>query len=100
MLLLVFCSLLSTRLLPKDNVIPKSREKAKKIISKLGLDYNSIHACGNDCILFGGEYEKSTSCHICGHHALGNTMAVKQYYDIPHCHHEYVRIFCSPNLSN
>ena len=50
MLLLVFCSFLATKLLPKDNNIPKSREDAKKIISKLGLDYNSIHTCGNDCI--------------------------------------------------
>jgi hypothetical protein len=35
------------------------------VISKLGLDYNSIHACENDCILFQGEYENFVICPIC-----------------------------------
>ena len=47
-------------------MIPKSREEAKKIIASLGIEYNTIHACINDCILYRGEYEKETTCPKCG----------------------------------
>ena len=32
----------------------------------LGLDYQKIHACPNDCMLFWDEHEQATSCHVCG----------------------------------
>ena len=54
MLLFVFCNLLSVKLLSKDNIIPKLREEAKKMIFKLSLDRNSIDACKNNSILFRG----------------------------------------------
>ena len=59
-------SLLSTKFLPQGNNLPNTQQEAKKIITKLGLDYNSIHACENDCILFRGEYEKCVVCPTCG----------------------------------
>ncbi|MCO5587800.1 hypothetical protein L7F22_041752 [Adiantum nelumboides] len=49
---LALFKLLSQKLLPPTNVFPTSRGYAKKMISKLGLDYNMIHACPNDCILY------------------------------------------------
>ena len=39
-------------LLPEGSNIPTSYYEAKKMLCDLGLRYESIHACGNDCILF------------------------------------------------
>ncbi|XP_028056155.1 uncharacterized protein LOC114260277 [Camellia sinensis] len=41
-----------TKLLPKDNLVPKSTYEAKKILHELGLSYELIDACVNDCVLF------------------------------------------------
>ncbi|XP_028085055.1 uncharacterized protein LOC114286158 [Camellia sinensis] len=41
-----------TKLLPKDNLVPKSTYEAKKILLELGLSYELIDACVNDCVLF------------------------------------------------
>ncbi|MCI35799.1 hypothetical protein A2U01_0057020, partial [Trifolium medium] len=35
--------------LPEGNVLPKSYYETKKMISGLGLGYEKIHACPNDC---------------------------------------------------
>jgi hypothetical protein len=44
--------------LPKDNELPDSTYKAKKVLYPLGLEVQKIHACINDCILYcGEEYE-------------------------------------------
>ena len=44
---------------------PKSYYEAKKMIGGLGLSYNKIHACPNDCMLYRKEYENDTECHVC-----------------------------------
>ncbi|XP_039115902.1 uncharacterized protein LOC120251450 [Dioscorea cayenensis subsp. rotundata] len=45
---------------------PKSSYEAKKIIKALGLNYEKIHVCKQDCMLFWREYASAESCHICG----------------------------------
>ncbi|CAA0813526.1 Unknown protein [Striga hermonthica] len=45
--------------LPSGEVLPQSYYEAKKIIRDLGLDYEKIHACVNDCVLFRKEHEKA-----------------------------------------
>ena len=35
------------------------------MIGGLGLSYNKIHACPNDCMLYRKEYENDTECHVC-----------------------------------
>ena len=61
------------------NALPTSRDEAKKMISKLGLDYNVIHACPNDCILYRGGYDNEEKCPKCG------TLHYKDAYGkIPH----------------
>ena len=35
------------------------------MIGGLGLSYNKIHACPNDCMLYRKEYENYTECHVC-----------------------------------
>ena len=52
-------------LLPDDNVLPKGTYEAKKILCKMGLQYEKIHACPKDCILFRNEHESLKTCPIC-----------------------------------
>lgn len=52
-------------LLPKDNLLPRSHYEARKYVAKLGLSYNSIHACRNGCCLFRKELLGALSCPKC-----------------------------------
>src|SRR3989337_898797 len=54
------------KMLPKDNELPDSTYKAKKVVCPLGLEVQKIHACPNDCILYYGEYEDFKACPVCG----------------------------------
>ncbi|CAL9017898.1 unnamed protein product [Prunus brigantina] len=53
-------------LLPKGNTLPSSMYEAKKTLSALGMSYEKIHACPNDCILYRKDYEDLTDCPTCG----------------------------------
>jgi len=46
--------------------IPASYAEAKNIICALGLGYESIHVCPNNCVLFRKELAKKDACPICG----------------------------------
>jgi hypothetical protein len=49
--------------LPKDNELPDSTYKTKKVLCPLGLEVQKIHACINDCILYRDtEYENLEAC--------------------------------------
>ena len=52
-------------ILPNDNSLPKSMYEAKNIMKLLGLDYEKIHACRNDCILYRNEFENLSECPRC-----------------------------------
>ncbi|XP_074283399.1 uncharacterized protein LOC141607949 [Silene latifolia] len=49
-------------MLPEDNVLPNRTYAAKKILRGIGMKYEKIHACPNDCILYRKEYETCTHC--------------------------------------
>ena len=49
-----------------DVNLPPSFNAAKNIIKELGLDYQKIHACPNDCMLYWGENINETKCKVCG----------------------------------
>jgi len=53
-------------LLPEDNTLPKSYYQAKKILCPMGMEYQKIHACPNDCILYKHEFEEMSKCPRCG----------------------------------
>lgn len=53
------------RVLPSEAQVPNSFYEAKKLISKLGLHYEKIHACPNDCMIYWGENEKEQACKVC-----------------------------------
>ena len=45
--------------------MPKSRSHARSLVTSLGLDYNRIHACPNDCVLYRGALLDATQCPLC-----------------------------------
>ncbi|CAL9000633.1 unnamed protein product, partial [Prunus brigantina] len=53
------------RMLPTDNCLPKDHRQAQKVLNGLGLGYEKIHACKNNCMLFYKEYETLDTCPIC-----------------------------------
>jgi hypothetical protein len=53
------------KLLPKGNLVPRSTYEAKKILRDLGLSYEHIHACKNDCALFWKENANLDVCPEC-----------------------------------
>ena len=57
---------LMREMLPDDNVLPNRTYEAKKMLCSIGMSYDKIHACPNDCILFRNEYAMLTECPKCG----------------------------------
>ncbi|XP_077248014.1 uncharacterized protein LOC143887729 [Tasmannia lanceolata] len=52
--------------LPVGESLPNSFYETKKIIRDLGLHYNKIDACPNDCMLYWKEAANDSACRICG----------------------------------
>ncbi|KAI5317517.1 hypothetical protein L3X38_037224 [Prunus dulcis] len=52
-------------MLPTDNCLPKDHKHAQKVLHGLGLGYEKIHACKNNCMLFYKEHETLDTCPIC-----------------------------------
>ena len=46
--------------------LPTSYKEARKLIKALGLGYESIHVCLNNCVLFRKTYAKNDECPVCG----------------------------------
>ncbi|XP_028956415.1 uncharacterized protein [Malus domestica] len=53
------------RMLPKENCLPEDQKSAQKVLKGLGLGYEKIHACVNNCILFYKENKQLDKCPIC-----------------------------------
>ena len=49
-------------LLPEENTLPKRYYKAKKILCPMGMEYQKIHACPNDYILYRDEFDEMHKC--------------------------------------
>jgi len=52
-------------MLPNGNKLPSRVYDAKKMLTKLGMTYEKIHACPNDCVLYRKEYATLESCPSC-----------------------------------
>ena len=50
----------------EENMLQKSYYKAKKILCPMGMEYQKIHVCPNDCILYRYEFQEMSKCPICG----------------------------------
>jgi len=52
-------------MLPEHNKLPKNHYEAKKILCPVGMEYQKIHACPNDCILYKNQFAKMRQCPTC-----------------------------------
>ncbi|CAM8932305.1 unnamed protein product [Rhodiola kirilowii] len=52
-------------MLPEDNTLPNRCYEAKKVMCPMGIDYEKIHACPNDCILYRNSYKDMVECPVC-----------------------------------
>ena len=52
-------------ILTNNNNLPKSMYEAKKTMKVLGLEFEKIHACLNNCILDRNEFANLTECPNC-----------------------------------
>ena len=50
---------------PMCERLPSSNYEAKKIVNDLGLHYEKIDACKEDCALNYKEYSETTQCTVC-----------------------------------
>jgi hypothetical protein len=81
-----FFSLLRFNLFPRDNTLPKSLYEINTIVKWLGLNYNSIHACYNGCVLFKGELKDSKAwpkCKKSRYIERSNTIPCKVFCHFP-----------------
>ncbi|KAL0561684.1 hypothetical protein IC582_002124 [Cucumis melo] len=53
-------------ILPTTNELPNSLYEAKKTLGTLGMEYEKIHACPNNCCLYRKEFANATECPECG----------------------------------
>ncbi|XP_020080549.1 uncharacterized protein LOC109704193 [Ananas comosus] len=52
--------------IPNGKCLPKTFVEAKKVIKTLGLGYEKIHACQNNCQLYWKDKANDDNCSICG----------------------------------
>ena len=51
--------------LPEGSTLPRNFYEAKKLVKSIGIGYQSIHACENDCMLYRKNDAKLDSCPKC-----------------------------------
>ena len=73
---------LLTKVLPKGNLVPRSTYETKKILRDLGMSYEHIDVCINDCAPFWKENENFDKCPMCEVPRYKDTRA--QGMKIPH----------------
>jgi hypothetical protein len=55
-------TILHTHILPENNCLPKNYYATKSLTNKLGLAYNTIHACEKGCVLFRESLANAEKC--------------------------------------
>ncbi|WVZ93355.1 hypothetical protein U9M48_039342, partial [Paspalum notatum var. saurae] len=50
---------------PDNNALPRSYNEVKYLLRELGLGYESIHVCKNNCVLYRKKYAKLEHCPVC-----------------------------------
>ena len=50
---------------PKCEKLPTSNHGARKIVKELGLHYEMINVCNNDCVIYCGNLKDAIECPTC-----------------------------------
>jgi len=50
----------------EENTLPKSFNETKQIVLRLGLSYEKIHVCRNECVLYWRDLIHANVCPKCG----------------------------------
>jgi hypothetical protein len=77
---------LMRELLPSENTLPHSHHQTRKYLARLGLSYDSVHACKNGCCLYWKELKDADTCPKCGaarYTAENSQRAVKMLRHFP-----------------
>lgn len=51
-------------LLPPSNILPRSYQELSAVMKDIQMDYEEIHACPNDHIIYYKEHEFATQCPV------------------------------------
>ncbi|KAL5560845.1 hypothetical protein UlMin_037056 [Ulmus minor] len=68
---------------PKIDLV-ESHYEAKKLMTKMGLGYSSIHVCKNDCALFWKENSLKDTCHVCSESRWKLQSSKRSGKNVPH----------------
>jgi len=55
------------KIMPAEINLPKSYAEAKRVLSEVGMGYETIDVCQYHCSLFWGDHACNTHCPECGH---------------------------------
>jgi hypothetical protein len=98
----LFC-ILHGHILLDGNSLPRNNYAARTLTRKLGLTYNTIHACESGCVLFRGVLANATECPQCGKPRFKDQMrwkfpvkVLRHFPIIPRLQ----RMFRSPTISD
>uniref|UniRef100_A0A151UDV1 Uncharacterized protein n=1 Tax=Cajanus cajan TaxID=3821 RepID=A0A151UDV1_CAJCA len=83
----------------EENTLPKSFYDTKKIILGLGLGYEKIHACPNDCILYKNDLSNDEKCPKCNFSRWKNNSNDSKFQFVPELSEQTKRIL-KDNMSN
>jgi hypothetical protein len=50
----------------ENHKMPKDMYQSKKLLSSLGMDYEKIDVCDNNCMFFWKETASEKKCTVCG----------------------------------
>ncbi|KAL5564918.1 hypothetical protein UlMin_028082 [Ulmus minor] len=68
---------------PKIDLV-ESHYEAKKLMTKMGLGYSSIHVCKNDCVLFWKENSLKDTCPVCSESRWKLQSGKRSGKNVPH----------------
>ena len=68
---------------PKIDLV-ESHYEAKKLMTKMGLGYSSIHVCKNDCALFWKENSLKDTCPVCSESRWKLQSGKRSGKNVPH----------------
>lgn len=77
LMMIIFTFFLPNHLNP---IFPKSYVELKKFMCVVGLGYQHIHCCPNDCIIYSGNYKDSQSYPVCKANSKGKKLSPKGKY--------------------